>query len=69
MGCDVLPCYSTDIAAAWGVVEKLIEDGYGHFVLYWNLGIWYCGVRDVGWHEVAFTAPLAVCYSALKVVG
>ena len=75
---DCLQSYSTDIAAAWEVVGKLLVQG------------WVCGVcrapskpfwvatvegdRDAGtdaddiWEVVAATAPLAICLAALKAV-
>jgi hypothetical protein len=65
------PEYSTDIAAAWQVVEYL-KDKQGWFVLQyrqWDKD-WYCGFfppnpphnTDV----IAGTMPLAICRAALK---
>lgn len=77
-----LPPYSTDIAAAWGVVEKLHEMRPGsHFQLLrtrnWSLGPglkheayfgFYMGMGDhKEWGKaVADTAPHAICLAALK---
>lgn len=66
--CESLPHYSTDIAAAWQVVEKLAADG-----LYVHVG--YCLGRteasvnsplDIIDNAYAPTAPLAICLAALK---
>lgn len=74
--------YSTDIAAAWQVVERLKHDG-------WNVSIggdngWGCTFYKVlvrgndaftsTWTEShgpinAENAPLAICLAALKAVG
>lgn len=64
---DVLPHYSTDIAAAWLVVEKLRADGCDfdmRIVATWtaNFGL------DMGllsFSADAETAPLAICLAAL----
>lgn len=66
---DGVPCFSTDIAAAWLVVEKLRGMDCGvHlncYVTSWdceivNPGGLSCVVRDQP------TAPLAICLAALK---
>jgi hypothetical protein len=68
-----LPHYSTDIAAAWTVAEKLMES---HFMLSlavshesgWGCIVWGPqGARN----EIDFagTAPLAICCAALAAVG
>ena len=62
---------STDIAAAWQVVEKIDE----HFMLERYIGAiggvieWVCTI-DVGDIKtgIASTAPLAICRAALKAV-
>lgn len=77
--------YSTDITAAWQVVEKLRLA-----VIPCNDGQWYAGKdeydHDLQWYEVimyvddphdhhsarfvhADTGPLAICLAALKAVG
>lgn len=68
------PAYSTDIAAAWEVVKHLAPD---YYVEVCEGGadrpnVAYCRV----YHNSALrcittadTAPLAICYAALKAVG
>jgi len=73
-----LPQYSTDLYAAWLVVEKLREKYDGHFSLLafttnWRAG-WDtpCGedpTRSFKRFVEAPTAPLAICLAALEVVG
>lgn len=66
-----LPSYSTDIASAWLVVEKLRLS-----VLKCNHG-WRAGDLSYGGHEssefifdaIAETAPHAICLAALKSVA
>jgi hypothetical protein len=60
-----LPAFSTDIAAAWEVVEKLIaSDEWPEFsleyeaTLKWSVGDCY-----------GATAPHAICLAALKAMG
>lgn len=69
---DVAPKYSTDIAAAWEVVEKLdllvptrflVRDVDGWVVANYDEDL----RREDG--IVADTAPRAICLAALKVVG
>ena len=78
---DLLECYSTDIAAAWTVVEKIKERGD----LFPNVSlirvidnkwqhkceIWRNTGHACGWiaEEYAATATLAICLAALKAVG
>lgn len=79
-----LPNYSTDISAAWQVVEKLKDtlDGNkwtGEFNLFYNgqdYECWWSFSRQTedGLYEtskeagVADTAPLAICLASLKAV-
>lgn len=73
-----LPFYSTDIAAAWQVVEKLVAERFFPEVNYRGRGEWGCKVDrltvDDSWndkptpHEIANTAPLAICLAALSAV-
>jgi len=66
---------STDIAAAWEVVEKLKFDGTGLFFALeydnneiWDAAFYYPSLGDGGmpkWKN-APTAPLAICRAALK---
>ncbi len=60
-----LPAYSTEIAAAWEVVEKLRSPV---FVLEWEPDRWlasFCGEDE---DATADTAPHAICLAALKAV-
>ncbi len=72
------PKYSTDIAAAWEVVEKLRafkhpEDSAASFVVevYWEGGY----IAGWTWHEAVYgmcraeTAPHAICLAALEAVA
>ena len=68
--CEPKP-YSTDIAAAWEVVEKLRQDG--HWMTLEDDDIWdCCFTRKVGKIKIGFaeadTVPLSICLAALKVV-
>jgi len=68
-----LPNYSTDIKAAWEVVEKFSDESFelDHFCD----GVWTCKFRwvdDEGESEAeakAKTAPRAICLAALKAMG
>ena len=67
-----VPCFSTDIAAAWEVVEKLTGDV---FQLSWVIegdGNRPVGVSfwagDTFYTAEAATAPYAICLAALKVI-
>lgn len=70
-GCKIeIPHYSTDIAAAWDVVEKLKIKGFD-FVLHWKTA-WECIFwfgRDKWFESNCETAPRAICLAALKAVG
>jgi hypothetical protein len=62
-----VPHYSTDIAAAWEVVEKM-----GHVGLNWDdttnsPARWQC-IMERG-EYYADTAPMAICLAALKAKG
>jgi hypothetical protein len=67
-----LPPFSTDIAAAWEVVEKLADGIHGGFdlVLDWDGGWEACFEIPGGQKVVSVncdTAPLAICRAALRV--
>lgn len=78
--CRSLPSYSTDIAAAWKVVEKLQAynpfwdaDGFMEFDLSPTSGVdgergWTCNFGDDNTRAYASTAPHAICLAALKAV-
>jgi hypothetical protein len=73
-----IPGYSTDIAAAWQVAEKL-----GGYCYLWRDGgvaplmfdgQWECKLRrdndpDRRYYAVAPTAPLAICLAAIQAIG
>lgn len=68
---DLVPEYSTDIAAAWEVVERLAEYhgnkcdlDYGEFLE----GLWTVRFGFGNDSCSAETAPHAICLAALKVV-
>lgn len=60
--------YSTDIAAAWEVVEKLHLCELGMLVDGEGSASWRCVFGGPAFAE-AHTAPLAICLAALKAVG
>lgn len=66
------PFYSTDIAAAWQVVERLLAT-FPPFVLWCNAKYTIAQIWDADDNEIANergeTAPLAICRAALKAVG
>lgn len=59
-----LPNYSTDIASAWAVVEKLAKP----LKVVWTGRVWVCEVFEEPYSEEADTAPLAICRAALEAV-
>lgn len=70
----VIPKYSTSIADAWQVVEKIEKD----FAIQISSDgdakiIWYCYLENedkgVWVNEKADTAPHAICLAALKAIG
>lgn len=77
----VLPHYSSDIAAAWEVVEKLkarLCEEPDTLALEYRGGTWQAGFKyfshEDGWDYgdnagKADTAPLAICLAALKAAG
>lgn len=68
----VLDHYSTDIAAAWLVVENAVGRGMPAGI---NVAMNWAGDPDgyvaewAGVRELADTAPLAICRAALRAVG
>lgn len=70
-----LPCYSTDIASAWQVVEKMREKGYEVCIGLVTDGV-FCRMDDepgecagrasVDWRDGS--TPLAICLAALRTV-
>lgn len=72
------PAYSTDIAAAWGVVTKMMErTTFGLDWLGFDGEEWRCVFAwtapehntDKPYAAVATTAPRAICLAALAAVG
>lgn len=65
--------FSTDIAAAWELVERLYVQWDGFFALLCDTGHWHCeGVEDFmenRVHAIADTAPLAICRAFLRAHG
>jgi hypothetical protein len=75
-GCEItahrIPEYSTDIAAAWLVVEKLRQQGFRIMVstddeLEW--GAYFEDRRHSSGSSEHDSAPLAICRAALKAVS
>lgn len=62
-----VPAFSTDISAAWEVVEEVNRKNVYGFRLH-NPGN---GVWEASWNVLAegMSAPLAICLAALKAVG
>jgi hypothetical protein len=72
-----LPHYSTDIAAAWQVVEKmrmmwgevaLRTDGYRWEFDGYRWGFGWEGDEGIWGHATADTAPEAICFAALEAI-
>lgn len=66
------PRYSSDIAAAWQVVEKMRERAT-YMAVERHPNYWRAVVYDGNWYfelsEHADAAPLAICLAALRTVG
>lgn len=71
---DAVPCYSTNISAAWLVVEKLREMGWANISVSnfhapeWGCTLWREPDSDYDEWADAPTAPLAICRAALQAV-
>jgi hypothetical protein len=72
---EVVPHYSTDIAEAWRVVEKMREKGWdvmvdttGYPGEEWRCLMWQ-GERERWIPAAAQSAPMAICLAALKANG
>ena len=68
-----IPDYSTDIAEAWEVVEKLKHLAFNVHHRY-NTGVWTAYFTDgeelfACAEDITGEAPLAICLAALKAVG
>lgn len=65
-----VPYYSTDISAAWEVVEKLAPKEDEFRITRYHLQEWSCVFEFFNQSAVsADTAPMAICLAALKAVG
>ena len=65
-----LPRFSSDIAAAWAVIEKMREREIMVSVSWGKDGGWWCSIRRTAWPfegPYADAAPLAICLAALAV--
>jgi len=59
-----VPEYSSDIAAAFAVIERVIADG-GTPQLYFSSGKWWVRLGGLNSAHGASSAPLAICHAAL----
>lgn len=72
---NCLPRFSTSIAAAWEVVEKMLSRAALDHIQTetdgWHVQFCAKTSAEPWWHEhaVADTAPLAICLAALRAVG
>ena len=76
-GIDLYPCYSTNIAATWSVVEKLLailpnQDFHLEHLEHsgWAVGSCY-NKEEGGWDDWTYaeTPSLAICLAALQAAG
>ena len=83
-GWQNIPHYSTKIADAWLVVEKLANEGFCPALIYDDDGSWtmaFDGIQNLPEDDeplitsfcieakmIADTAPLAICLAALKAI-
>lgn len=69
-----LPAYSTDIAAAWEVMEELKSIG-SMVQVFFSIGTWRVSWRrqndppSITLYATAGAAPHAICLAALQAVG
>jgi len=67
--------FSTDISAAWEVIEKLHSMGFRSIEIRVeqyadeNVVVYVDSGEEGGFREDSFTAPHAICLAALKAVG
>lgn len=64
-----LPFYSTNIAAAWGVVEKLRDIAYPFSMDCDHKGRWFVHGANEDCLGFDYSAPRAICLAALKAIG
>ncbi len=69
MGIQAIPPYSTDIAAAWQVMDLLVEWRFNPTLGLWGFAEelppmgWYCDLA--GYKSFGTTAPHAICNAGL----
>jgi hypothetical protein len=63
---QILPHYTTDIAAAWEVFEKVTELGA---VFKAETPFWACYISTSDEVVKAYTAPEAICLASLRALG
>jgi hypothetical protein len=69
------PPYSTDMAAAWRVVEHFAADGWnislgkGHGTAEWFANLYHPDDHPNDYEADADTMPLAICRAALAALG
>ena len=75
---EIVPSYSTDIAAAWKIVEKITKGNNWELTIETDSGEWevrcnaHFSRKDYNerqYNSRAMTAPHAICLAALKAVG
>lgn len=68
---ELVPHYSTDIAAAWSVVDHMQGRQFADLSIAWDIrDDKWCWVARFGRVEAtAYTAPEAICRAALAAVG
>lgn len=64
-----LPPYSTDIAAAWLVVDELVGRGMWYAIDGVRLGLPVRVTFSFGWEVEAATVAVAICRAALAACG
>ncbi len=69
---ESIPLYSTDIVAAFDVVEKMAERGLQLSLDRWGGDPWWAEFADKGWKHggqaTSTTVPLVICLAALKAI-
>ena len=77
-GIDLYPCYSTNIAAAWSVIDKWNEHGWHWEIESGKNNVHVTVLTDnidlpptygYLYRGIAPTAPLAICFAALQAAG
>ena len=63
-----VPKYSTDIAAAWKVVEKMKNNHWPFYLANYD-NKWSCQFAKDSSHAISDQVPHAICLAALKAKG